>query len=120
MYLHNIFIANAFRTGRRVAYDLVIKQSEVEKEVELFEKAIVKACGPKMYKNEIYYIEACVYLSAIKELLDSGHLVWFLYDGLYASGAMIGELFKALVDRIIEIRFNDFYKEYMNNRGINV
>ena len=35
MYLHNIFIANAFRKGRRVAYDLVIKQSETEKEFDV-------------------------------------------------------------------------------------
>lgn len=95
-----------------------LKKNEVDEEIELFEKAIVKVCGPEMYKNEIYYIEACVYLSAIKELLDSGHFVWFLYDGLYASGAMMDELFKALVDRIIEINFNRFYKEYMSNRGV--
>ncbi len=38
MYLHNIFIANAFRKGRRVAYDLVIKQSETEKEFDVNNK----------------------------------------------------------------------------------
>ena len=91
---------------------------EVDEEIVKFSKAIVKACGPKIYGSEIYYIEGCVYLSAIKDLLDMGHFVWFLYDGLYASGVMMNELFEGLVNKIIEIKFNDFYKEYMNNRGV--
>lgn len=91
---------------------------QVDAEIELFREAIEKSCGPKIYGGEIYYIEACVYLSVIKELLDSGHFVWFLYDGLYATGPMIGELFEDLVNRIIEVRFNEFYEEYISNREI--
>ena len=91
-------------------------EQEVKKELELLDEGIKKACGPVMYGSEIYYIEGCVYLSVIKDLLDMGHFVWFLYDGLYASGVMMDDLFKALVDEIIKMKFNDFYKEYAGNR----
>ena len=96
-----------------------LDEDEAKQEMVLLDGAIKKAVGPVMYGSEIYYIEGCVYLRVIKDLLDMGHFVWFLYDGLYASGVMMEELFKGLVDKCIEMSFNDFYKEYMKNRGVN-
>jgi hypothetical protein len=34
MYLHNIFLANAFRLGKRIAFDLVIKQDDAAEELD--------------------------------------------------------------------------------------
>ena len=83
----------------------------------LLDSSIKNTIGPKIYGTEIYYIEGCVYLSVIKDILDSGHFAWFLYDGLYATGANINEVFESLVGRLIKVRFNEFYKEYVSNRS---
>lgn len=95
-----------------------LDEKEVKNEMALLDSAIKKAVGPVIYGSEIYYIEGCVYLSVIKDLLDMGHFVWFLYDGLYASGCMMNDLFKEMVNEMIKIYFNKFYKEYKCNRGV--
>ena len=95
-----------------------LKEKETKKELKLLDNGIRKACGPIIYGSEIYYIEGCVYLSVIKDILDSGHFAWFLYDGIYASGPNINEMFRSLVKRMIKVRFDQFYKEYISNRYI--
>ena len=95
-----------------------LDENEVKDEMAILDSAIKKSVGPIMYGSEIYYIEGCVYLSVLYDLLKMGHFVWFLYDGLYASGMMMNDLFKALVNETIKLFFNEFYKEYMENRGL--
>lgn len=93
-------------------------KSQVYKEMELLDSSIKKAVGPIIFGTEIYYVEGCVYLSVVKDILDSGHFAWFLYDGLYATGPNINEMFRSLVSRMIQVRFNKFYKEYRDYRDV--
>lgn len=95
-----------------------LNKNDVDNEILLLDKAVKKVVGPVMLGSEIYYVEACVYLRVLKELLDLGHLVWLVYDGFYSSGVMMEELFDGLVQGIIENKFNEFFGEYCRNRGI--
>ena len=97
-------------------------KKDVDVELIKLDEAVRKVAGPKMLGSNIYYVEACVYLRALKELLDAGHKVWLVYDGFYSSGQMMDELFDAYVKGIIELEFNNFYQRYVDdlNNGVGV
>ena len=87
-----------------------LDKKEVEKELVLLNNAVKKVSGPKMYGPEIYYVEACVYLRVLYDLLKDGYLAWIIYDGFYSSGVMMDEIFDSYVKKMIEIEFDSFYK----------
>lgn len=97
----------------------VLSNDVVKREMVLLDQAIKKVAGPKIYGSEIFYIESCVYLGVLKDLLDGHENVWLLYDGLYSDGIMMSELYGAFVEGLIKIYFDRFYKLYMSNRQAN-
>lgn len=94
----------------------VLTNGEVKKEMTLLDQAIRKVAGPEMYGSEIYYIEACVYLGVLKDLLDNHEHVWLLYDGLYSDGIMMGGLYEAYIEELLKIYFGEFYKKYKSHK----
>ena len=73
-----------------------------------FRKAIVEAEGGKLYGSEIFYVESCVYLMTLYDLVTSGHRVWQVYDCFSATGEEDQELFEHMVSNGVRRNFEEF------------
>ena len=58
--------------------------------------------------NEIFYVESCVYLMTLYDLVTSGHRVWQVYDCFYAAGEEDQELFDFMISSGVKRNFEDF------------
>ena len=57
-----------------------VEKQDVYDTLSNFENALIQAEGGKLYGSEIFYIESCVYLMTLYDLVMSGHRVWQVYD----------------------------------------
>ena len=70
--------------------------------------AIIEAEGGKLYGSDIFYIESCVYLMTLYDLLTSGHKVWQVYDCFYSTGEEDQETFEFMVSSGVSLNFRHF------------
>ena len=77
-----------------------------------FRDAIIKAEGGKLYGSDIFYVESCVYLMTLYDLLSSGHRVWQVYDCFYSSGDEEQELFEFMISNGVKRNFEEFLEMY--------
>lgn len=77
-----------------------------------FRKAIIKAEGGQLYGSDIFYVESCVYLMTLYDLLSSGHRVWQVYDCFYSSGDEDKELFEFMISWGVKRNFEEFLEMY--------
>ena len=96
------------------------KRNAVDREMQIFRKAIIIAEGGKTYDSEIFLHESCIYMDVLKELLDKGYYVWQCYDAFYATNPynQTNEGFEKMVSEIIEIKANNYINKYCNNQRI--
>lgn len=91
-----------------------IKREDVCEKMTEFRNAIIKAEGGKLYGSDIFYIESCVYLMTLYDLLSSGHRVWQVYDCFYSTGAESNELFEYMISNGVKLNFEEFLRVYWN------
>ena len=105
---------------------LTMEQNGIDREdvcdkMSEFRNAIIKAEGGKLYGSDIFYIESCVYLMTLYDLLSAGHKVWQVYDCFYSSGSDSQEwgqgadsekLFKEMISKGVKLNFEYFLKTY--------
>lgn len=103
-----------------------IKKEDVCDKMTEFREALIKAEGGKLYGSEIFYVESCVYLMTLYDLLSAGHKVWQVYDCFYSSGARDRKeeegkdemeskgLFENMISNGVKINFEEFLKMYWN------
>ena len=91
-----------------------IKREDVCEKMTEFRNAIIKAEGGKLYGSDIFYIESCVYLMTLYDLLSSGHKVWQVYDCFYSTGAESKELFEYMISNGVKLNFEEFLRVYWN------
>ena len=60
------------------------------------------------FGSDIFYIESCVYLMSLYDLLTSGHMVWLVYDAFYSTGENDEETFESMLREGIRLNFNNF------------
>jgi hypothetical protein len=89
-----------------------ISREDVCTEMEKLRDAILKAEGRTLYGNEIFYVESCVYLMTLYDLLSSYHLVWQVYDCFYSTGWETPELFELMVQESVKHNFQEFMQMY--------
>ena len=92
---------------------LAMNQDGVDREdvcdaMKAFREAIIKAEGGKLYGSDIFYIESCVYLMTLYDLVTSGHKVWQVYDCFYARGEVDQELFDFMISNGVRRNFEEF------------
>ena len=97
---------------------LSMKQDEIERQdvcdkMAEFRNAIIQAEGGKLYGSDIFYVESCVYLMTLYDLLASGHHVWQVYDCFYSTGDEDQELFEYMISNGVRINFEEFLKVYI-------
>ena len=105
---------------------LTMEQDGIEREdvcdkMSELRNAIIKAEGGKLYGSDIFYVESCVYLMTLYDLLSAGHKVWQVYDCFYSSGSDSQEwgqgadsetLFKEMISKGVKLNFEYFLKTY--------
>ncbi len=108
---------------------LTMEQDGIEREdvcdkMSEFRNAIVKAEGGKLYGSDIFYVESCVYLMTLYDLLSAGHKVWQVYDCFYSTGArdwyeeegqdeLEGKgIFEEMISKGVKLNFEYFLKTY--------
>ena len=75
----------------------------------MIRQAIEIVEGGKLYNNEIFFVESCVYMMTLYDLVCSGHRVWQVYDCFYSTGNEDDETFKEMILQGIKLNFNEFY-----------
>lgn len=63
------------------------------------------------FGSDIFYIESCVYLMSLYDLLTSGHMVWIVYDAFYSTGDNDEETFEFMLREGIRLNFNNFLEK---------
>lgn len=105
---------------------LTMEQNGIDREdvcdkMSEFRNAIIKAEGGKLYGSDIFYVESCVYLMTLYDLLSAGHKVWQVYDCFYSSGSDSQEwgqgadsekLFTEMISKGVKLNFEYFLKTY--------
>lgn len=91
--------------------DEIDRQDVCDKMAE-FRNAIIQAEGGKLYGSDIFYVESCVYLMTLYDLLASGHRVWQVYDCFYSTGDEDQKLFEYMISNGVKINFEEFLKVY--------
>ena len=90
-----------------------IDREDVCNKMAEFRNAIVQAEGGKLYGSDIFYVESCVYLMTLYDLLASGHRVWQVYDCFYSTGAEGLETFEDMISNGVRLNFEDFVRVYV-------
>lgn len=99
-------------------YDMTgVDKKEVDDLVGRLRQATLKAIGGRTYGSDIFYIESCVYLMTVYDLLTSGHMVWLVYDAFYSNGEEDQETFESMLRHGIKMNFRWFlersnFKQY--------
>ena len=105
--------------GKNATYKLDktgLVKSEVDELMGRLRSAAVKVVGGKFYGSEIFYIESCVYLMTVYDLLASGHMVWLVYDCFYASGIEDEETFEEMIKNSCRLNFGYFMEKSKFNK----
>ena len=93
-----------------------IDRQDVCDTMATFRNAIIEAEGGKLYGSDIFYIESCVYLMTLYDLLSSGHKVWQVYDCFYSTGEEDQETFEFMVSNGVKMNFRYFLDAYWNKK----
>ena len=94
-----------------------VKKEDVDELIGNLKNAAFKALGSKTYGSDIFYIESCIYLMTLYDLLTSGHMVWLVYDAFYANGAEDKDTFEEMVKNSVKINFNYFMEHSIFNEN---
>lgn len=89
--------------------DGVVKE-ELDSIISKLKEAVIKVEGGKTYGNEIFYVESCVYLMTLYDLLSAGIMTWFVYDCFYSIEFEDKEYFESMVINQVKYNFNEFMK----------
>ena len=104
--------------------DGIIRDDVCDKMTE-FRNAIIEAEGGKLYGSDIFYVESCVYLMTLYDLLSAGHKVWQVYDCFYSTGSNSEEwgqgadskrLFEEMISKGVKLNFEYFLKTYWDKK----
>lgn len=97
--------------GKNLLYQLGktgLNKEEVDSLMGRLRTALVKAVGGRTFGSDIFYIESCVYLMTLYDLLTSWHKVWLVYDAFYSNGDEDEETFEKMVAHSVKMNFRYF------------
>ena len=89
-----------------------VDRDDVCNKMAEFREAIIKAEGGKLYGSDIFYVESCIYLMTLYDLLASGHRVWQVYDCFYSTGDEDQETFEDMISNGVKLNFEEFLRMY--------
>ena len=87
-----------------------LNKDEVYSLMKRLKAAISKVEGGKLFGSEIFYVESCVYLMTLYDLLSAGHLCWLVYDAFYSKGESDSEDYNMMITNGVRLNFEAFYE----------
>lgn len=111
--------------GKNVTYKLDkegMVKTEVDELMGRLRSAASKVLGGKTFGSDIFYVESCVYLMTVYDLLTSRHMVWLVYDAFYSNGSEDQETFEFMLRNGIKLNFEHFmeisnFRKYSKEPG---
>ena len=88
-----------------------VDKTEVDNLMGRLREAAFRALGSRTYGSDIFYIESCVYLMTLYDLLTSGRMVWLVYDAFYSNGEENQETFTEIVRSSVRLNFGYFMEK---------
>ena len=85
-----------------------IDRQDVCDTMSSFRTAMIQAEGGKLYGSDIFYVESCVYLMTLYDLVMSGHRVWQVYDCFYSTGDEDQKQFEYMISKGVKRNFEEF------------
>ena len=73
------------------------KKPEVNSVLGELREAIIKAEGGKLYDVEVFFVESCLYVMTLYDLLKAGIKTWLVYDAFYSKEFDDQEYLKQIV-----------------------
>ena len=99
--------ANLIGVHTRRVMATVEDKEAVDNEMKIYQNAIVAAEGGRLYGNEIFLHESCIYMDVLSKLLEDGYFVWQCYDAWYAKKKGISqEYFEEYVRELVKEKAN--------------
>lgn len=93
---------------RRVMANVENKEA-VDIEMRRYQESVIRAEGGRLFGSEIFYVESCIYMDVLKQLLDDGYKVWQCYDAFYASKeGVIPEYYVNYVTQVVQEKANAY------------
>ena len=102
-------------TWRKLNQENIERQDVCDKMAE-FRNAVEEAEGGSLYGSDIFYVESCVYLMTLYDLLASGHKVWQVYDCFYSNGEEDQDTFDYMISSGVKLNFEEFVRKYWSKR----
>lgn len=93
-----------------------LNKDEIYDIMKRLRAAVTKVEGGKLYGSEIFYVESCVYLMTLYDLLSAGHMVWLVYDAFYSRGETDSEDFEMMITNGVRLNFEAFYEKSKFNK----
>ena len=93
-------------------------KKDVDILVEKMKKATIKAEGGKLYGVEIFFVESCIYLMVLYDLLKTGIKTWIVYDAFYSGDFEDREMFSSMIENDVKGVFEDFIKWHDINKVV--
>ena len=90
-------------------------KEEVYDLMKRLREATIRAEGGKLYGVEIFFIESCIYVMTLYDLLAAGIDTWLVYDAFYCSDFEDSEMFNMMVNNSVKSNFEDFLSFYKFN-----
>ena len=90
-------------------------KEEVYDLMKRLREATIRAEGGKLYGVEIFFIESCIYVMTLYDLLAAGIDTWLVYDAFYCSDFEDSEMFNIMVNNSVKSNFEDFLSFYKFN-----
>ena len=91
-----------------------VDKKEVDELIGKMKEAVIKVEGGNTFGNEIFYVESCIYLMTLYDLLCSKHKkVWLVYDSFYSIGDEDKEDYIYMIKEGIRINFNEFMEKVL-------
>lgn len=98
---------NLLGVHTRRVMEAVEDKDVVDNEMKIYQNAIIAAEGGRLYGNEIFLHESCIYMDVLYKLLQDGYEVWQCYDAWYAKKKGISqEYFQEYVTNLVEEKAN--------------
>ena len=93
-----------------------IQENDIRSALSELRGAVIRAAGGRLYGNEIFLIESCIYLNTLYDLLSAGYKVWLLYDCFYSDDGRNEIDFESLVRDGVRRNFMNYYRDFFKKR----
>ena len=91
-----------------------VDKKEIDELMSKLKEVITKVEGGNLFGNEIFYVESCIYLMTLYDLLCSYHKkVWLVYDSFYSIGEEDEEDYIHMIKEGIRLNFNEFMEKVL-------